>query len=53
VHVAASRFHDIEPAARMGLTAVWINRLGESSDVPRATELPDLGGLPRVLDELA
>jgi 2-haloacid dehalogenase len=53
VHVAASRFHDIEPAARMGLTAVWINRLGESSDVPRAAELPDLGGLPRVLDELA
>jgi 2-haloacid dehalogenase len=52
VHVAASLFHDIEPAARMGLTAVWINRLGESSDLPRAGELPDLGGLPQVLDEL-
>jgi 2-haloacid dehalogenase len=53
VHVAASIFHDIEPTARMGLTAVWINRLGESSDIRRAAELPDLGGLPQVLDELA
>ena len=51
MHVAASLFHDIEPAARMGLRAVWINRLGESSELPRAAELPDLGGLPRVLDE--
>jgi FMN phosphatase YigB (HAD superfamily) len=53
VHVAASLFHDIEPAARLGLTSVWINRLGESSDLPRATELPDLGGLPQILEELA
>ncbi len=53
VHVAASLFHDIEPAARLRLTAVWINRLGESSDLPRAAELPDLSGLPEALDELA
>jgi 2-haloacid dehalogenase len=53
VHVAASLFHDIEPAARLGLRAVWINRLGESSGVPRASELPDLAGLPGVLDGLA
>jgi 2-haloacid dehalogenase len=53
VHVAASLFHDIEPAARLQLTSVWINRLGESSELPRAAELPDLGGLPGVLDELA
>ena len=52
VHVAASLFHDIEPATRMGLTAVWINRLGESTDLPRAAELPDLSGLPEVLDQL-
>src|SRR5438093_4853371 len=31
VHVAASLFHDIGPADRLGLRAVWINRLGESS----------------------
>jgi 2-haloacid dehalogenase len=52
VHVAASLFHDIEPAARQGLRAVWINRLGESSDLPRDAELPDLAGLPEVLDRL-
>jgi FMN phosphatase YigB (HAD superfamily) len=53
VHVAASLFHDIEPSARMGIRAVWINRLGESSSLPRAAELPDLGDLPQVLDQLA
>jgi 2-haloacid dehalogenase len=52
LHVAASLFHDIEAADRMGMRAVWINRLGESSDVPRAAELSDLGGLPDALDEL-
>lgn len=51
-HVAASLFHDIEPCARLGLRAVWINRLGETSDLPRAAELPDLAGLPDVLDRL-
>jgi 2-haloacid dehalogenase len=53
VHVGASLFHDIEPAHRMGMTAVWINRLGESSEVPRAAELPDLSGLPGALQKLA
>jgi 2-haloacid dehalogenase len=50
VHVAASLFHDIEPAHRMGMPAVWINRLGQSGDVPRAAELPDLSGLPDAMD---
>jgi 2-haloacid dehalogenase len=52
VHVAASLFHDIAPAERLGLRAVWINRLGETSDLPRAAELTDLSRLPDVLDEL-
>ncbi|MGZ8625848.1 MAG: HAD family hydrolase [Actinomycetota bacterium] len=52
VHVGASVFHDIRPAAELGLTAVWINRLHESSDVPRAAELEDLTDLPETLDEL-
>jgi 2-haloacid dehalogenase len=52
VHVAVSLFHDIEPADRLGLQAVWINRLGETSDLPRAAELRDLSRLPDVLDEL-
>ncbi len=53
VHVAASLFHDVAPAAELGLRCVWINRLGESSDLPRAAELPDLSQLPRTLDALA
>jgi 2-haloacid dehalogenase len=53
VHVAASLFHDIAPAAELGLAAMWINRLGETSDLPRAAELPDLAALPDTLDRLA
>jgi len=49
VHVAASLFHDIEPAATLGLRAVWINRLGERSPLPRLRELPDLADLPATL----
>ena len=30
VHVAASLFHDIEPANELGLRSVWINRTGET-----------------------
>lgn len=52
VHVAASLFHDIEPGGRLGLRCVWINRLGEHSDLPRAGELTDLSGLPDALDAL-
>ncbi len=53
VHVAASPFHDLAPAAELGLMAVWVNRLGEISEQPRAAELPDLSGLPETLDRLA
>jgi 2-haloacid dehalogenase len=52
VHVAASLFHDIAPAQELGLTAVWINRLEETSDLPRAAELPDLRDLPETLERL-
>jgi 2-haloacid dehalogenase len=52
VHVAASLFHDIEPCSRQGLRAVWINRLGESSDLPRDGELTNLADLPDLLDEI-
>jgi hypothetical protein len=31
---------------------VWINRLGERSDLPRAAELADLRGLPDTLNRL-
>ena len=52
VHVAASPFHDLRPAAELGLRAVWINRRHESSDAPRSAELPDLTKLPETLDDL-
>jgi 2-haloacid dehalogenase len=52
VHVAASLFHDVEPAAALGLPCVWINRLGESSQIPRAAELLDLSALPATLERL-
>jgi len=53
VHVAASLFHDIAPCRDLGLTAVWINRLGERSELPRAAELPNLTALPETLEQLA
>ena len=50
VHVAASLFHDIAPAAELGIPSVWINRLGETSDLPRVAERRDLSGLADTLD---
>jgi 2-haloacid dehalogenase len=51
-HVAASLYHDVEPCAQLGLPCVWINRLDESSELPRAGELFDLARLPATLDAL-
>jgi 2-haloacid dehalogenase len=51
VHVGASLYHDAEPAHELGLPFVWINRLGESSELP-TRELRDLTGLAEALDEL-
>ena len=52
VHVAASLFHDVEPCAQLGLPCVWINRMHETSLLPRAGELTDLTDLPGLLDRL-
>jgi 2-haloacid dehalogenase len=52
VHVAASPFHDLAPAAELGLNAVWINRIGEQSSHSRAAELPDCQQLPATLERL-
>ena len=52
VHVAASLFHDIAPARELGLTTVWINRLGEDAKPKPDRELSDLSELPATLDEL-
>jgi 2-haloacid dehalogenase len=52
VHVAASLFHDIAPAAELGLTSVWINRLEDEAGPEPTRELQDLTPLPGVLEEL-
>jgi 2-haloacid dehalogenase len=52
VHVAASPFHDIEPANELGLRSVWINRRGEPATAQPTRELADLLALPETLDEL-
>jgi 2-haloacid dehalogenase len=53
VHVAASLFHDVAPCHDLGLTCVWVNRLGERAPgPPPARELTDLRALPETLDEL-
>ena len=38
------------PRERLGIPAIWINRLGDESDLPRAAELSDLRGLADALD---
>jgi 2-haloacid dehalogenase len=52
VHVAASLFHDIAPANELGLSSIWINRLGETPGPAPTRELPDLAGLPETLEEV-
>ncbi len=52
VHVAQSLFHDVEPASKLGIQCIWINRLGEPEDPRPARTLPDLSGLADALDEL-
>jgi 2-haloacid dehalogenase len=53
VHVAASLFHDIAPAAELGIPTVWINRLGESPEPQPDVELHSLSGLADALESLA
>lgn len=52
VHVAQSHFHDIAPATQLGITTIWINRLGERGEPAPTRVQPDLTRLPDVLDEL-
>jgi 2-haloacid dehalogenase len=57
VHVGASLFHDVAPANELGLHSVWISRGGADAEAHGADatpdrELPDLSGLPDVLDDL-
>jgi len=52
VHVAQSVYHDIVPAAELGLPSVWINRRGEPADPRPARTLDNVADLADTLDEL-
>jgi 2-haloacid dehalogenase len=52
VHVGASHFHDVVPAAALGIPTVWINRHFEIEEPSPTRELPNLERLPDTLDEL-
>jgi 2-haloacid dehalogenase len=52
VHVGASLFHDVAPAAALGLRTIWINRLGEEAEPQPDVELHSLDGLGDALDSL-
>jgi 2-haloacid dehalogenase len=54
LHVAASLYHDIIPASRLGYRTVFINRNNQPVvGVVPTRVLPDLSGLPEVVTELA
>ena len=52
IHVAQSVYHDIAPAAELGIPTIWINRLGEPDDPRPARTLAGVAGLADALDEL-
>jgi len=52
VHVAQSVYHDIAPAAELGIPSIWINRLGEPDDPRPAKTLAGMADLADALDEL-
>ncbi|MDX6523876.1 MAG: 2-haloacid dehalogenase [Gaiellales bacterium] len=52
VHVGASLFHDIAPAAELGIPSVWVNRLDEPAGPVPDREITDLAALPQALDQL-
>jgi 2-haloacid dehalogenase len=55
LHVAESRYHDVEPASRLGFATVWVDRTGggESASGPGAGK-PDLrvGSLSELVGKL-
>lgn len=56
LHVAQSVYHDVNPAGRLGLSCVWIQRYGERFDPPTprtapVRTVPDLTSLADVLLE--
>ena len=53
VHVGASQYHDMRPAAALGFRSVFIDRHGETLETSPTRVLRDLSTLPDVVSELA
>ena len=53
VHVGASQYHDIRPAAALGFRTIFIDRHGETLETSPTRVLRDLSTLPDVIGELA
>jgi 2-haloalkanoic acid dehalogenase type II len=53
VHVGASQYHDMRPAAALGFRTVFIDRHGETLETSPTRVLRDLSTLPDVIGELA
>jgi 2-haloacid dehalogenase len=53
VHVGASQYHDMRPAAALGFRTVFIDRHGEAMTTSPTRVLRDLSTLPEVISELA
>ena len=52
VHIGASNYHDIVPAAKLRIPNVWINRDGEHPYTAPTIQLADMYELGQVLDDL-
>ena len=53
VHVGASQYHDMRPAAALGFRTVFVDRHGEALETSPTRVIRDLKPLPDVIDELA
>jgi 2-haloalkanoic acid dehalogenase type II len=53
VHVGASQYHDMRPAAALGFRTIFIDRHGETLETSPTRVLRDLSTLPNVIGELA
>jgi len=52
VHVGASQYHDMRPAASLGYRTVFVDRHGEKLETSPTRVIPDLSSLPEVVDAL-
>jgi 2-haloacid dehalogenase len=52
VHVGASQYHDMRPAASLGYRTVFVDRHGEKLETSPTRAIADLSSLPSVIDAL-